>query len=167
MKIELKYINCGEKLIKSFKCEIDEILKVIKAIKWTKEFSITHNGKKLEHQTAYNKEFEIQFKKLGWSIQPTLSENPRLVGDFAKGLVFGEVQFGNSSTLYRDFYKFQYATQNGLSSINVLIVPVKAKKFFPTRPDSVGNMAEYGTALRYFKTLPISVPTLVIGLIDN
>ena len=75
--------------------------------------------------------------------------------------MFVEVQFGNSATLYRDFYKFQ----NGLLSLSVLIVPTNPKEFFPTRPRSISNMAEYDLALRYFTVLPIAVPAMVIGLI--
>jgi len=41
---------------------------------------------------------------------------------------------------------------------------ISPSEFFPTRPGSVANMAEYDLALRYFSVLPISVPTLVIGL---
>ena len=93
-----------------------------------------------------------------------MSQNPKLIGDFRKNLVFVEVQFGNSATLYRDFYKFQYGLQNGLLSLSVLIVPAKPSEFFPTRPESVSNMAEYDLALRFFTILPISVPTMVIGL---
>ena len=45
-----------------------------------------------------------------------LSKQPRLIGDF-QGLVFIEVQFGNSATLYRDFYKFQYGFQKDFLSV--------------------------------------------------
>ena len=101
---------------------------------------------------------------MGWEKKPLLSQKPRLIGGFRKNLVFVEVQFGNSATLYLNFYKFQYGLQNGLLSLSVLIVPVNPKEFFPTRPRSISNMAEYDLALRYFKVLPISVPTMVIGL---
>jgi len=82
-------------------------------------------------------------------------------------MVFVEVQFGNSSTLYRDFYKFQYGLQNGLLSLAVLIVPVNEYEFFPTRPKSVHNMANYKLALRYFSILAISVPIWIIGLLNE
>ena len=118
----------------------------------------------LLHQTAYNKRFGIEFQELGWEVQPRLPESPRLIGDFKKNLVFVEVQFGNSATLYRDVCKFQFGLQNGLLSMSVLIVPVNPKDFFPTRPQSVANMAEYDLVLRCFTVLPISVPTMVIGL---
>jgi hypothetical protein len=104
---------------------------------------------------------------LGWENKPLLSQKPKLIGDFRKNLVFVEVQFGNSATLYRDFYKFQYGLQNGLLSLSVLIVPVNPREFFPTRLRSISNMAEYDLALRYFKVLPISVPTMVIGLMRD
>ena len=101
-------------------------------------------------------------------MQPRLSDSPRLIGDFAKGLVFGEIQFGNSATLYRDFYKFQYGHQKGLFSLAVLIVPHDEYRFFPNRPASVKNMANFALALRYFTVLPISVPTIIYGLLaDN
>ena len=109
----------------------------------------------------------MAFENIGWQTQPRLSDSPRLIGDFSKGLLFGEIQFGNSSTLYRDFYKFQYGLQNGLLSLAVLIVPNDEYKFFPTRPESVNNMANYRLALRYFTVLPISVPTIVYGLLAD
>ena len=83
--------------------------------------------------------FTKAFEKLGWEKKPILSEKPRLIGDFRKNLVFVEVQFGNTATLYRDFYKFQYGLQNGLLSLSVLIVPMNPKEFFPTRPRSISD----------------------------
>lgn len=82
-----------------------------------------------------------------------LRTRPKLIGDFQKGLVFVEVQFGNSSTLYRDYYKFQYGLANGLLSLAVLIVPTSPKLFFPTRSKSVQNMAEYSLATTYLSVL--------------
>ena len=167
MNHQITYLHCGERLRRSLKHEIDEVLSVVDGIEWQPEFTIIRPDKRkpLEHQTAYNARFEIEFQQLGWDIQPRLSDSPRLIGDFGKNLVFGEVQFGNSSTLYRDFYKFQYGHQKGLLSLGVLITPVNPTEFFPTRDKhSVSNMAEYDLALRYFTVLPISVPTMVIGL---
>ena len=166
MKRKIKYLYCEENLKKSLKDEIDEVLSVVHLSEWKEEFKVTKDSTLL-HQTAYNKRFEIEFEKLGWEKKPMLSDKPRLIGDFRKNLVFVEVQFGNSATLYRDFYKFQYGLQNGLLSLSVLIVPVNPKEFFPTRPRSISNMAEYDLALRYFSVLPISVPTMVIGLMRD
>lgn len=57
--------------------------------------------------------------------------------------MFVEVQFGNSATLYREYYKFHYGLMHCLLSLAVLIVPTTPTAFFPTRPDSIVNMAEY------------------------
>ena len=138
---------------------------MVESIDWQDEFKVIQPGSTLFHQTAYNTRFEIEFQRLGWETKPRLSVNPRLIGYFRKNLVFVEVQFGNSATLYRDSYKFQYGLQNGLLSLSALIVPVNPKEFFPTRPRSISNMAEYDLALRYFTVLPIAVPTKRIGLI--
>ena len=108
-----------------------------------------------------------EFNSRGWDVQPLLRKKPRLIGDFRKGLVFVEVQFGNSSTLYRDYYKFQHGLANGLLSLAVLIVPKEAKAFFPARPRSVQNMAEYGLAHACLSILPINAPTLLVGLLPN
>ena len=167
MKHQITYLHCGEHLKESLNDEIEEVLFVINLIEWHEEFKVIKSDSTLLHQTAYNKKFEIEFEKLGWEKKPLLSQKPRLIGDFRKNLVFVEVQFGNSATLYRDFYKFQYGLQNGLLSLSVLIVPINPKDFFPTRPRSISNMAEYDLALRYFTVLPISVPTMVIGLIGD
>ena len=167
MKHQITYLHCGEHLKKSLNDEIDEVESVVDLIEWEEEFKVIKTDSTLLHQTAYNKRFEIEFEKLGWEKKPMLSQKPRLIGDFRKNLVFVEIQFGNSATLYRDFYKFQYGLQNGLLSLSVLIVPVNPKGFFPTRPRSISNMAEYDLALRYFTVLPISVPTMVIGLMRD
>jgi hypothetical protein len=56
---------------------------------------------------------------------------------------------------------------HGLLSFAVLIVPTSPLQFFPTRPQSIHNMAEYDLAVRYFKLLPIPVPILLIGLLPE
>lgn len=133
--------------------EIAEIKEVVNAVQWEKEFSISFGKDTISHQRAYNKAFEVEFVNYSWETQPKLKDSPRLIGDFSKGLVFIEIQFGNSSTLYRDFYKFQYGLQNGLLSLAVLIVPDNEYEFFPTRPRSVNNMANFKLAERYFTIL--------------
>ena len=167
MKYELTYFHCGDQLRRTLAAEIAEVESVVASVQWDQEFhygeaEITH-----DHQTAYNKAIAARFLELGWEPQPLLREEPKLIGDFRKGLVFVEVQFGNSSTLYRDYYKFQYGLANGLLSLAVLIVPMAAKKFFPTRAASVQNMAEYQLAKTCLSILPINVPTLLIGLLPE
>jgi hypothetical protein len=100
-------------------------------------------------------------------MQPFLHKGLGLKGDFRKNDVLVEVQFGNSATLYRDYYKFHYGLTHNLLALAVLMVPTKPKKFFPTRPKSVSNMAEFDFASKYFKVLQIPVPILLIGLLPQ
>jgi len=167
MNFITEYLHCGKTLLDSLKSEINELKTVITSQNWAPDFSIISNNTTIHHQAAYNKSLSTSLSELGWELQPQLSNSPRLIGDFSKGLIFGEIQFGNSATLYRDFYKFQYGIQSGLLSLAVLIVPHDEYKFFPTRPASVKNMANFALALRYFTVLPISVPTIIYGLLAD
>ena len=166
MKFKTEYFFCSPKLLQNVD-EINEIYSCIDEIKWKEEYTIIVKGKKYEHQRAYNKSFSVEFSKFGWKPNPRLCDNPRLIGDFEKNDVFVEIQFGNSSTLYRDYYKFHYGLTHSLLSLAVLIVPTNPKLFFPTRPASVSNMAEFDLAYRYFKLLPIPVPIVLIGLLPE
>ncbi|MFA5374787.1 MAG: BglII/BstYI family type II restriction endonuclease [Dehalococcoidia bacterium] len=167
MKFETAYFHCGDQLKKTLATEIAEVEQIVGSIVWDRAYSYSDNSGSCKHQTAYNKAFAAGFRKLGWEPQPLLRKEPKLIGDSRKGLVFVEIQFGNSSTLYRDYYKFQYGLLNGLLSLAVLIVPTIPKEFFPTRPKSVQNMAEYALARTYLSVLPINVPTLLIGLLPR
>jgi hypothetical protein len=168
MKFKKKYFHCGDFLQDTLKPQIDEIINCISNLTWEPNFSFNSgNSNHLLHQRAYNKAFEKEFLNFNWESQPLLLKSPRLIGDFRKGLVFVEIQFGNSATLYRDYYKFQYGHANGLLSMAVLIVPTNPTEFFPTRPSSVVNMAEFDLADRYLTILPIRVPVMLIGLLPE
>ncbi|MFC1678694.1 BglII/BstYI family type II restriction endonuclease [Elusimicrobiota bacterium] len=167
MKFERGQFHCGERLLGELSGPINEIEAVINGVFWSRSFRCDSQKGRYDHQAGYNKAFEKDFISRGWETQPLLREAPKLIGDFRKGLVFVEVQFGNSSALYRDYYKFQYGLAEGLLSLAVLIVPFKAKEFFPTRPASVQNMAEFGLAKTCFSVLPLNVPTVLIGLLPE
>jgi hypothetical protein len=166
MKFKKGHLFCSPKLLASID-EIKEIDDSISAVMWAEHFRIISNGQRYEHQSGYNKALALEFSKRGWGLQPRLCENPRLIGDAQKNDIFIEVQFGNSSTLYRDYYKFHYGLTHGLLALAVLIVPTNPTKFFPTRPQSITNMAEFDLAYRYYKLLPIPVPMLLIGLLPE
>jgi hypothetical protein len=102
-----------------------------------------------------------------WKMFPLLYEHPRLIGDFRKDDVFVEAQFGNGSNLYRDYYKFRYGLTHNLLFLAVLIVRTDPKRFFPNRPDSVSNLAEFDIVQKYFRLLPIPAPILLIGLLPE
>ena len=166
MKFKREYFCCSPKLLSNIP-EISEIEKAIGKVAWTGQFRLEAGDKSFEHQTGYNKALAVELHKRRWTLQPRLCDNPRLIGDASKNGVFVEVQFGNSSTLYRDYYKFHYGLLNGLLSLAVLIVPTNPRQFFPTRPKSVASMAEYDLAYRCFKLLRIPVPILLIGLLPE
>jgi hypothetical protein len=166
MKIKKDYFFCSEKLLQNIK-ELREIDECLSKVFWEKEFTINIGREKFSHQKGYNKAFEQEFIKYDWELQPILFNNPRLIGDFRKNGVFVEVQFGNSATLYRDYYKFHFGLTHNKLSLAVLIVPTDPDTFFPTRLASVQNMAEFDLAQKYFRLLPIPVPILLIGLLPG
>jgi hypothetical protein len=166
MKFKEEYFFCSRRLLSNIN-EVNEIHECIRNVKWLEEFSFEKNSKLLMHQTAYNKAFEKEFLKYSWETQPLLHDDPKLIGDYMKNDIFIEIQFGNSLTIYRDYYKFHYGLMHNLLSLAVLIVPTSPKLFFPTREKSVSNMAEFDFAFKYFKLLPIPVPILLIGLLPE
>ena len=166
MKFKTEHFFCSPRLLRNVD-EIAEIHSCIEAIQWKPEFNLEIDGKVYKHQAAYNKAFGLEFSKYNWQPQPKLCDSPRLIGDFQKNDVFVEIQFGNSATLYRDYYKFHYGLTHSLLSLAVLILPTSPATFFPTRPKSVHNMAEFKLAMRYFKLLPIPTPILLIGLLPE
>jgi hypothetical protein len=166
MKFKKEYLCCSPRLLANID-EIKEIDESIAAVIWIEDFRIDSKGQRLEHQSGYNKALALELAKRGWELQPRLCENPRLIGDAKKNDIFIEVQFGNSSTLYRDYYKFHYGLMHGLLALAVLIVPTNPSLFFPTRLKSIANMAEFDLAYRCYKLLPIPVPILLIGLLPE
>ena len=88
--------------------------------------------------------------------------------DFAKDKIFVEIQFGNSSTVYRDFYKFHLGFDRRVLDLGVLIAPTDQYAFFPQRnPRSIQNMATYEYALEHFEAITVPVPILLIGLLPK
>lgn len=166
MKYKQEYSFCSPRLLQNVD-EIREIYSCIEKVEWAKDFKVEADGTVYENQAGYNKAFEKEFATLGWENKPLLLDDPRLIGDFKKNDVFIEIQFGNSATLYRDYYKFHYGLTHNLLSLAVLIVPTKPNTFFPTRHESVSNMAEFDLAKKYIKLLPIPVPILLIGLLPE
>jgi hypothetical protein len=167
VKAEIAFFHCGDQLKETLAKEIGEVESAVATVPWVGSFEYSRNGSVYGHQAGYNRALALEFTRLGWEIQPTLRTEPKLIGDFRKGLVFVEVQFGNSSALYRDYYKFQYGLANGLLSLAVLVVPTTPTRFFPTRTASVQNMAEYALAHTCLTVLPINVPTLLVGLLPE
>ena len=168
MKYQTNYLFCSEKLISQIS-EVKEILNVVSVIPWnpTKIEVLSEKNEKLYYQKAYNRLFQIEFEKRGgWIREPVLHPKPELKGDFLKNDVFVEIQFGNSATVFRDYYKFHMGLAKKLLSLAVLILPTNQYTFFPDRErGSVSNMATFEYALEHFEALTIPVPILLIGLL--
>lgn len=166
MNYKAEHLFCSPRLLRNVD-EVAEVYSCVDAVKWQPDFSVEVDGRTCRHQQGYNKALQVEFTKRGWKPQPRLLSEPRLIGDAQKNDVFVEVQFGNSATLYRDYYKFHYGLTHNLLALAVLIVPTDPHEFFPTRPASVNNMAEFDLASRHFRLLPIPVPILLVGLLPE
>jgi hypothetical protein len=168
MKFNTEYIFCTKKLIDPLE-EVQEIYAAVGSVPWSsgKAIAVSKTGKEIAWQEAYNRHFELAFEKIGgWQPSPVLCEKPKHKGDFLKNGVFVEVQFGNSATVYRDYYKFHYGFANRLLTLAVLVVPGDPTSFFTTRnPKSVGNMASFGYASEHLSSFSIPLPVLFIDLI--
>ena len=115
MKFKTEFFFCSPRLLQNI-AEMNEVYNCTKNIKWKPEFALNTGNKVDKHQNAYNKAFSIEFKKYGWKSQPKLCDKPKLMGDFQKNDIFIEIQFGNSATIYRDYYKFHYGLTHDLLS---------------------------------------------------
>lgn len=170
MKYKTEYIFCNERLITPL-IEVGEIFRVVSHVPWNPGVAeaVSSTGRKVSWQEAYNRQFEVEFERVGgWKPFPVLSEMPFHKADFSKNDVVVEIQFGNSSTIYRDYYKFHLGLVRHLLSLAVLILPTNQNEFFPTRnPKSIGNMATFEFALEHFNALTIPVPILMIGLLPG
>jgi len=170
MDLVTSYIFCTKKLIDPLE-EVQEIYSAIKAVPWVsgRVTALSRGDKEVAWQEAYNRLFEVEFEKIGgWQPSPILCRKPTHKGDFLKHDVLVEIQFGNSATIYRDYYKFHYGFVKKLLTLAVLIVPTDPIAFFPERnPRSIINMASYDYALQHFEALTIPVPILLIGLLPQ
>lgn len=170
MQFTTEYIFCTKQLIDPLE-EVQEIYSDIKSVQWSSEKVIAKSkaGKDNAWQEAYNRLFEITFDRIGgWQTSPVLCQKPMHKGDLFKNKVLVEIQFRNSSTVYRDYYKFHYGFANKLLTLTVLIVPTDPIKFFPSRNrDSLINMASFNYAFEHLSSLTIPGPVLLIGLLPK
>lgn len=129
MKFKKEYFCCSSRLLEHIP-EIKEIETCLDRVKWAKTFCFQSDGKPYLNQTGYNKALDKEFSTLGWTSQPALYHNPKLIGDFGKNDIVVEVQFGNISAIYRDYYKFHYGLVNNLWSL-AFYCTYKSPNFLP------------------------------------
>ena len=120
------------------------------------------------HQAAFNTLLDGQLRALGWSSQPIargdLVAGPipnNLLGDFAKGGIFVEVEFGNMASAFRDLFKFQIASRSGAGRLGVLVVASdRVARFFD---QGVATFEQVARLLPYMG-IGLQLPTVVVGL---
>ncbi len=127
-------------------------------------------------QQILNTYFSLRFTDLGWISEPNAtpdSYEDGLRSDFRKTFSINsnenltvqiEIEFGNSASSYRNYFKFQLSYSNNLTDICILIVP---SYNLAKRIDS--GVANFEKIIREIPSakLSITVPILVIGLFDD
>jgi hypothetical protein len=168
MLFESEFFYFNQKLNTKYNIEINEINECINSLDWKNSFSLEIDGKDYRNQDAYNRALESKFKEKHWDCQPVLTEKIPFIGDFRKNKVYVEIEFGNSASLFRDYYKFHYGWKFNKIELAVLVVPKDPQQFFPDRsPKSISNMAKFDTARDIIEKLDISIPILLIGLLPK
>jgi len=119
-------------------------------------------------QRLLNSHLDREFLKRGWELQPAIVSRERtggpdtgLKGDYKKGRVQVEAQFGNMARWYTDVFKFQLSYSLDEIDAAVLVVPVLA----------LANLIDENVACfeRVCRELPwakmsLTLPILVIGI---
>lgn len=121
-------------------------------------------------QDRMNKAIAVELRNLGWSSEPiaaagltvpTSFAGSGLLGDFVKGKVFVEVEFGNVASMYRDVFKFQIANRSGAGDVGVLVAGTQLTMKFCDQ-----GVTTYEAAERMLPYLGIGIqmPIMVVGL---
>jgi hypothetical protein len=110
-------------------------------------------------QEQLNRNIAAKLRADDWRAQPIAATNLvaeggslRLKGDFVRNKVFVEVEFGNTASMFRDFFKFQVASRAGSGEVAVLVVAT----------DRFARLFDSGVAT--FETARRLAPYLAIGL---
>jgi hypothetical protein len=119
-------------------------------------------------QGALNGAIKKQLRAEGWSTEPVASgglvagdERLGLRGDFARGKVFVEVEFGNAASFFRDLFKFQVANRAQKGDVGVLLVATdKFARFF----DSGVTTFEGAQRAKPYMAIGLQMPVWIIGI---
>jgi hypothetical protein len=119
-------------------------------------------------QAALNSAIKERLRFEGWTTEPVASgglvtgeERLGLRGDFARGKVFVEVEFGNAASFYRDLFKFQVANRAQKGDVGVLLVATdRFARFFDS------GVTTYEGALRAkpYMAIGLQMPVWIIGI---
>jgi len=119
-------------------------------------------------QKALNTYLDEQFKLRGWELQPQIVSKDKsggpvtgLKGDYKKGALQVEAQFGNMARWYTDVFKFQLSYSLGEIDVAVLIVPTQA--FANMIDENVAYFERVERELPWAK-MSLTLPIWVIGI---
>lgn len=119
-------------------------------------------------QKALNSQLDTSFRSRGWQLQPQIVGRGRadgpstgLKGDYKKGALQVEAQFGNMARWYTDVFKFQLSYSLGEIDVAVLIVPTQA--FANMIDENVAYFERVERELPWAK-MSLTLPILVIGI---
>lgn len=119
-------------------------------------------------QKALNTHLDHEFDTLGWELQPPIVGRDRtggpetgLKGDYKKGRLQVEVQFGNMARWYTDVFKFQLSYSLGEIDVAILVVPTQA--FANLIDENVAHFERVCRELPWAK-MSLTLPIWVIGV---
>ena len=119
-------------------------------------------------QKALNAHLDGDFKRREWELQPPIVSRDRtggpetgLKGDYKKGRLQVEVQFGNMARWYTDVFKFQLSYSLGEIDVAVLVVPTQA--FANLIDENVAHFERVCRELPWAK-MSLTLPIWVIGV---
>jgi hypothetical protein len=119
-------------------------------------------------QKAMNTYLDGRFNAKGWELQPLIVSRGRdegpttgLKGDYKKGRVQVEVQFGNMARWYTDVFKFQLSYSLGEIDVGVLVVPMLS--FANLIDENVVNFERVSRELPWAK-MSLTLPIWVVGI---
>ena len=119
-------------------------------------------------QKALNAHLDGEFKRREWELQPPIVSRDRaggpetgLKGDYKKGRLQVEAQFGNMARWYTDVFKFQLSYSLGEIDVAVLIVPIQA--FANLIDENVAHFERVCRELPWAK-MSLTLPIWVIGV---
>lgn len=122
----------------------------------------------LVDQKQLNKQLDAGFKSLGWVPQPAIvgkdrEEGPQtgLKGDFKKGRLQVEIQFGNLARWYTDVFKFQLSYSLDVIDVAVLVVPLQG--FANLIDENIAYFERVSRELPWAK-MSLMLPIWVIGV---
>lgn len=119
-------------------------------------------------QTKLNTYLDHQFKQAGWTLQPPIVSPGRtggpttgLKGDYKKGRLQVEVQFGNMARWYTDVFKFQLSYSLDEIDVAVLVVPTQA--FANLIDENIAYFERVRRELPWAK-MSLTLPIWVLGV---